>query len=510
MFRFLFALAAAATLGLAPNAARAEWYEASSAHFVVYSDEQPEKLKSFATTLERYDKAFRLLRGFEDPDVGKANRLFVYVVRSTDAVAKLAGEKSIAGFYRPRAGGSIAIVPRQSGGNDELDLSPMQILLHEYAHHLMYSVRPNAAYPLWFSEGWAEFHATAAFGKDGSVTFGSPPQYRAYSLMSGNWLTIDKLLVADTLKLTDDQREGLYGRGWLLTHYLTNGGARPGQLNAYILAINQGKSPLEAAKVFGDLRALDKELEHYKGRNGFAGRRLSGDALTIGDITLRKLTAGEAATMSVRILSKNGVDEKTAPGVYDTAKKVCAPYPNDPGAQLVLAEAAFDAGDYTAAEAATDRAIAADPSAVRAYTYKAMARMEVAKKASDTSKETWRAIRKLISTANKLDPEDPEPLILFYDSFLESDQDVTKNAREGLYYAFVLAPQDPGLRMNVASAYMFDNQFATARKLLQPLAYDPHSGGLAQAAADLIKEIDRRAAAAPPSPKIKPAPANGT
>jgi Flp pilus assembly protein TadD len=496
MFNRLLIHALAVALLALPGVAHAEWHEASSAHFVVYSNDRPEKLQQFATELEKFDKALRVLRNLGDPVIGKANRLTVYIVGDTDAVAKLAGGDTVAGFYRARASGSVAFAPRRSGSGSENDLNPQQILLHEYSHHIMFSMAPNAAYPLWFSEGWAEFHATAQFRKDGAVGFGAPPQYRAYSLLDGNWLKADKMMVADSLKLDENQREGLYGRGWLLTHYLTFGSERKGQLSGYIGAINEGKTPIEAAQVFGDLRMLDKELERYK-TGKFQVLGVNPSALKIGEVTVRKLTAGEAATMRVRILSKNGVDAKSAPSVYTMAKKACAPFPNDPGAQMVLAEAAYDAGDHAEAEAAADRAIAVDPKLADAFIYKAMARMAVAEKAKDVSKPTWSAIRKIIVTANKLDTEDPEPLILYFQSFIQAGMIPTKSAREGLYYAFALAPQDPGLRMNAAMTYMNDGNFDMARTLLKPLAFDPHNKGLAGAAAEMLKIIDTRAKEAP-------------
>lgn len=486
LYRFLALLLLLAM----PGVAHAEWHEASSAHFVVYSDDRPERLKEFATDLERFDKALRVLRGLRDDPVGDANRVVVYVVPRIADVKRLVEAGDVAGFYQPRAGGSIAVVPRRSGSGGEMDLTPQAILLHEYTHHIMLSQWPDAAYPSWFVEGYAEFHATARFRKDGSVAFGEPPQYRGYGLLTGNALPIQKLLISESLKLKDEERDALYGRGWLLTHYLTFGNRRPGQLNAYLTAINRGQGALEAAtSVFGDLRTLDREIERYKG-GSFEVRLVPAERIAVGEVRIRKLTPGEAATMDVRIVSKSGVDEKTAPGVYALAKKAAAPYPNDPGAQIVLAEAAYDAQDYAGAEAAADRALAADPKAVDALLYKARAKMAAAAKAGDTSKATMRAVQRLLAQANAIDSENPEPLILFYHSFFEFGERPTRNAIDAFYTTFALAPQDKGLRMSIASAYLNDGNFAMAKALLRPLAYDPHNRGLAEAAAKLIADID--------------------
>ena len=117
-----------------PGVARAQWYEASSPHFIVYSQERPEGLTQFARNLEKYDQAVRIMRNLPNDPVPPASRLTVYVLGSVTAVGNLAGDDTVAGFYSGRASGSVAFVPRYAGA-DKFDLSSQQILFHEYAHH---------------------------------------------------------------------------------------------------------------------------------------------------------------------------------------------------------------------------------------------------------------------------------------------------------------------------------------------------------------------------------------
>ncbi|MCW4461691.1 hypothetical protein OK349_08215 [Sphingomonas sp. BT-65] len=473
----------------APLTARADWFEASSDHFVVYAEGDAQRVERFAADLERFDKALRVARAIPSTPPGQANRVTVYVVARTGAVQSLSGSNNVAGFYIGRAGGPLAVVPRRSGDGDPNDLSAKMVLQHEYAHHFMFSNWPGGAFPSWFVEGFAEFHATAVVDKDGGVVLGAPPQYRGATLLSGNLLPLNKLLVAETLKLDSQQRDALYGRGWLLTHYLSFSTERERQLSNYLLAINSGKTPLDAAGLFGDLKQLDRELERYK-LSRFAMRKVSASAIKLGEVKVRALREGEAAVMDIRIRSKVGVNAKTAPGVYERAKRACAPYPNDPAVQIVLAETAYDARDYAAAEAAADRAITADPKAIDAHVYKAMARMAVARQAKDRTPATWSAIRKIITTANRLDPDDPQPLILFFRSYGMAGQTPTENAKKGLMYAFNLAPFDMELRMNAAMMQLRDGKLDVARAMLRPIAYNPHGGPRSTMAAAIIARID--------------------
>ncbi|UZK64710.1 hypothetical protein [Sphingomonas sp. M1-B02] len=473
---------------LTPATARADWHEASTRHFTVYSDQRPEGIREFVANLEKFDRVMRQLYRWQDPEQARPNRLTVYVLDDRDDVSKLAGSSFVAGFYKARAGGSMAVVPRFSGNGSKTALDEQQILLHEYTHHMMLSAFPNAIIPAWYVEGFAELHATAEFDKAG-VIVGGPPQYRARTLMNvRNALPAQQLLMADTIRLSDSQRAALYGRGWLLSHYLLVAKQRQGQLGDYLRAINAGKPASEATASFGDLRALDRDLDRYK--SGKIMRHVVPLEGAAPEIVLRKLTPGEAATMEVRIRSRRGVNAKTAAGVYAEARKAAAPYPDDPGAQVVLAEAAFDARDFAAAETAADRAIAADPKSTEAYVHKAKARLAAALVARDRSKETAAAIRRIIVAGNKLERDHPELLILYFRTFTDFGQPPTEIAKDGLARAHDLAPQDRMLRFNAARMYLRDGNKEKARALLAPLAYSPHARGLAQRATRLIAQID--------------------
>jgi tetratricopeptide (TPR) repeat protein len=476
--------------------AEAKWREASTAHFVIYSEQSSKSLEEFATKLERFDSAMRLLRNIPDEPLGQANRVTVYVVSDLAKVRELAGESTssgdlgIAGFYIPRATGSIAITPRSTGGNESWELQALTVLLHEYAHHFMMQ-NFAVAFPAWFVEGYAEFMASAVFAKDQSVGLGAPAHHRAYGLLSGNPLPIEKLLTSSQHKLTLDQQEAVYGRGWLLTHYLTFEPARQGQLNDYLSRLNRGESGLDAAKAaFGDLKKLERELNSYLNRSRLNYWKLSAEKTKAGTITVRELTSAEEAVMDVKIRSKRGVDAKEAKALVPLARKAAAPFPKDAAAQVMLAEAEYDAGNYREAEAAADRALAAAPKSAEALIYKGRARMALAEADPSSGAATWQDVRKWFLAANEVDAEDPEPLILFYQSFLAEGERPTANAAAGLAYALNLAPHDMGLRMTVAHQHLIDGKGAEAHAALAPVAYNPHGGKMAEIASTIMAKIN--------------------
>jgi hypothetical protein len=483
--RFKFATALAFILS---SPAQAEWHKATSAHFVVYSDDKAENVADYTTKLERFDKAFRELRVYKDTPRGPSSRVTVFVVKNLSDIQKLAGNNNVAGFYQARAGGSVAFVPRSSG--DSL-LSSQAVFLHEYTHHLMLTEWADAALPAWYVEGFAEFHATAIFKENGNIIFGAVPEYRKYTVGNANLIPIEKLLRPTPGKIDDFQTDALYSRGWLLTHYLTFDPDRRAQLGKYVVAINGGKSAAEAGAVFGDVSGFDLKLNSYIKRRFLPSLEIRADQITIGKVEVVAVSPGEAATMQVRILSNRGVDEKTAPRVADLARKLATPFPNDEGAQNVLAEAAYDAKRYAEAEAAADRALAVDPKSVHALLYKGLSQSAVAKEAKVETPATWQAIRKWFIAANKADTEDPRPLIEYYRSFEDAKAPANKNADEGLLYAYALAPHDGDLRMIVARTLIRQNRLPAAKNALAPVAYSAHAGELGKTVVQMMGALDK-------------------
>ncbi|MCW3837373.1 hypothetical protein ACFQ1E_15595 [Sphingomonas canadensis] len=497
-FTDMIRLLVSTLLLLVPGTAQAAWYEATTSHFVFYSDDTPERIAAFAQSLERYDKAMRIFRNIPDDPVAPVDRVTIYVLASTSSLSAL-GWQGVAGVYMGRAGEPVAYTIKYG---DELkgsrvrvdeiyELKPAEVLRHEYAHHFMFSNFRMGALPTWFAEGFAEFHATAIEGADGSITFGQMPGYRAGQFYRPSGCTAKHLVTtSDLRKLPLCRYVDLYSTGWLLTHYLTFQPNGPAQMGAYLQAINSGKTPAEASAVFGDLDALNKTLSKYLNGSKLPAYVVPAEQIKIAAPVVRPLTPAEAATIPVRIRSKAGVDEKEAPGVYEQAVRAAAPHPNDPFAQVVLAEAAFDAKHYDEAEAAARRALASDAKSGTAMLFIGKAKM--AKAVADRSADPliWREVRKWFSAANHNDPNDPRPLMYFYRSFLAAGQAPTANAIAGLYQALDVSPYDRSSSLLAAYALLSDKKDAQARAALATLAYNPDSPKLRERAGKILDMIE--------------------
>jgi hypothetical protein len=456
----------------------ADWHEASSDHFVIYADESEKDIRKYSDRLERYYSAMTFVLPVRKGKPSPSNRVTIYVVRSERIVRQLYGGKDsryIQGFYVPRAGGSLAIIPpidvSSSGKASQSEL----VLMHEYAHHFM---AENAPYlvPRWYGEGFAEFFATAKFEPDGTVGLGLPAQHRAYELFQARDVSIERLLDSKLYEARKTKNyDNFYGRSWLLFHYLFTDDGRRAQIVDYLNRLNRGEAELAAATAaFGDLKALDKALDAYLKQRQMHYLRITADRLSVGQITVRKLNDGEAASMSIRIRSKRGVNEKTAAEVVLEARAVAKKYPNEPAVQAALAEAEFDAGDDEAAIAAADKALAAAPGNMTALIQKGYALTRIANETK--TNEAWLAARKHFVSVNKIENDHPIPLIYYYMSFLGQDQEPNEPALDGLEWALQLAPYDASVRMMVAARQMQDKRFAEVIRTISPLAYHPHAG----------------------------------
>lgn len=476
------------------GAAQAHWMEASSPHFVVYANQTQGEITRFAEDLELYHHAMALVTGLDLPDPSPSNRLTVFVVASDYKVQQLYGKGAsyVGGFYLPRAGDSIAIVPQVHARSGQQDYS-MISLLHEYAHHFLIS-NSNLPSPRWLAEGAAEFFASAEFPSKGGIKIGMPAYQRAGELFYAKDVPVKKLLAPDAYD--NGARTGFdsfYGKSWLLYHYLTLGSPeRRGQLEKYGQLLGKGEDSLQAGRdAFGDLDKLDDELGKYLGHSTMLTLFYTADKLPKTHVDVRQLSEGEEAIMPSLVRTRRGVNEETAKDVLADARKVAAQYPKNPGVLTELAEAECDAGNDAEAVAAADAAVALDPKQLRAYVEKGRALFDEAEKAPDDKKAAaYKAATAPFVALNRLENDNPFPLIYYFRSYVERGVKPSDTAVLGLTRAAELAPYDEDLRLNLAEYQLGAGKPADARANLVPIAFDPHGGALSAGARTLIQRID--------------------
>jgi tetratricopeptide (TPR) repeat protein len=486
--KFVSCVFAAALVIAGP--ANAAWYKASSKHFVIFAEDRPKPLHDFAERLERFDAAVRIVTHMDDPQIGKGNRLTIFVMPKAADVRALVGDKTgfLDGFYTGRVSGPLAYIGQDAGAYGLLGET---IFFHEYTHHLMMQDVDAPPYPEWFVEGYAEFFSTPRFDRDGSVELGLAAQHRAWGLFNGPKEPVTALFAGMQPNMPAEQREVFYGRAWLLTHYLLMSGKRTGQLTNYVNLLASGVPSLDAARqAFGDLGQLDRELNSYLQQRLYE-LKLSGSKIHIGAIEVTPLSGGAAAVIIDRAKIKYR-EHQPAEELAAQVRAIEARFPGDDLVERTLSEAELNAEHPQAAEAAADRALRLDPQNTEAMVLKGRALISEGRAASDraAADALFDRARQVLIAANKIDTEDPEPLYQFYRTFVADGRRPTQNALEALHYASDLAPQDFGVRMNSAIAYLNEGKFKEARATLTVVAYSPHAGPAGDTAKRMIADID--------------------
>jgi tetratricopeptide (TPR) repeat protein len=472
----LIKLAWLALLFCVPAAARAEWKEATTTNFIVYSEGGEAQLRDFAAKLEKFNYVLRAYHSVKAPP--SPIKLKVYLLPSVAAVGKMAGSDGVAGYYIPRSRGLMMVGSRgrpqamtnARSGPDYVDIDSESILLHEYTHHFMYQYFP-ATYPTWYSEGFAEFWGATNILANDVVEVGQPVNYRYSSFQMGRWLPVRKLLTAQSYADVPEL-DLLYAEGWLLVRYAFENREASKQLQAYLKAINGGASYEQAMKdSFQDVDALNGKLYDYAGKSKFQVLQLPFKKIDIGPMTVRSVTPAEDSMMTLSIELAQGILKRESAEFAGKVRSAAERFPNDPFALAMLSEAERLAGNRDAAVAAADRLIAAAPNDPRGLLQKGLAEMERLKAASSRDAKAWESARQHLIRASRLAPNDPLVLEAYYDSFAGQGLLPPENAQGALYKAMELAPSDDDLRYKVAADFEHRDMIPEAIAIIRPVAY---------------------------------------
>lgn len=473
MLRLVISLILAAFL--LPAAARADWREASSKHFIVYSEGSEEDLRTAITKLEKYFFMLRFVSGAQERRVPKVR---VFMLRDTKAVADAypypAG--GIGGFYTASVRGPIAVTVRIIAGSGGESPVSQQVLFHELAHHFMFQYFP-ATYPSWYSEGFAEYYGTARFFPDDTIEVGHGVSDRYWSFWANRWLPLSKLLTAKRYRDVGRDIDLLYAEGWLLVHYLANNKERKGQLGKYLAAINAGKPYKQAMdEAFGPgAKKLNSELHSYSRDRTIMAYRMPFRPIDVGPIEIRSMRAAENALLLHDLALDAGVMKSNAPKFVRDVREAARRFPKDPYALRILTEAERGAGNHAAAAEAVERWLAERPADPLALMHKGWLQAAALRAAGTSDPAAWDAARQPIVAANKAAPLTPQILHAYYDSFVLQGMLPPPGAQNGLVKAFELIPQDEYLRYKVAADFEKRDMIAEAVAVIRPLAFSAHA-----------------------------------
>ena len=249
------------------------WVEVRSPNFIVVSNAGEKQARKAAVQFEQIRVAFRqtiaMAAGHPTPVVT------ILAVKDEASMRELLpeywakGHAHPAGLFASRINQFYAAVrldPPDIDPQLSRYVNPYETFYHEYYHAISLPYVPGL--PLWLAEGLAEFFGHTEI-REKLITTGNTDPLLFLELQNTSWIPLSTLFEVD--RTSPYYNEGnktsiFYAESWVLTHYLMlgNKGAHRPTFVAYLEALNQGKSSIEAATIaFGDFKKLQNELQIY-------------------------------------------------------------------------------------------------------------------------------------------------------------------------------------------------------------------------------------------------------
>jgi hypothetical protein len=367
----------------------------------------------------------------------------------------------------------------------------LQILLHEYGHHLMFS-RMQRFYPSWYVEGFAEYLGTTRV-HEGSFVLGDRQEERAAQLAAApRWIDFNVLLdpkrFAAAVKKQELNVFQFYAQSWLLAHYMQSDPARARAFNAYFDRIGRGEDG--AASFEAETGMTPAQLRTAMGsyRREFAAMQVKVPARPNSTITLTTLPRGQGDYLIEAAALLSCPDEKHGRNLTERFRAMRAKRPHDLhlGVELSRAELLF--GDPKVARRELEMLAGSDAPAFDVTYLLGRSYYEEAKQAGDQQQHWKNKASEQFLKAYQLD-KTHAPNLYFLSKSLDTGGVPSKSVVNAATAAAILVPSVREYALHGALVNLRSGDRDTAIRVLQPFASNPHELDNATQVAALINSI---------------------
>lgn len=468
----------------APNSGR--WLRLESANFVMYSSASEESSREELAALEGFHALITRIMPRKSPSTAK---LPIYVTRTNpdfDLTAPYYRNSMVMGYYSAGIEGTVAVSkslryqPRQRDMPRNVRADDARVILfHEYTHHYVLA-NNRTGYPAWYIEGIAEFLSTAEFTNTG-VEVGRFTQGRAYSLMRGGWLEIEKFLDLPE-KMTGEEVGAFYAQSWLATHYMLFG--RPERakgFDKYVQLLQQGGNVLTSFEpAFGITPAeFDKELREYK-RKPIEAWPIPGILPVEAGIQVTRLASSYDNLLLPMVYMQRLPTAEKAKDTIAKVREEVRRNRDDVDAQRAGVWVETWYGDLSEARKQIDALLAVNGDSAATHHVSGLCDLRAAYAASDAA--LFERARKSFGRSHARDDTKASALFRYFESGLNATGEVNDHLIEVLIKAYQMAPQVNSIVATTAHALMARERFDEAVIVLRPLAANPHGGKFAEKA----------------------------
>jgi tetratricopeptide (TPR) repeat protein len=482
----LIALTVIFLLTASPALAKDKWIQLSTKNLNVVSNASEDDTRELALKIEQFHFIFTKLFG-----IGTEGFLPVTVIAfKSDSSFKpfkpLYNGKpaNIAGYFQPSEDENL-IALTTSGYSEE---HPLAVIFHEYTH-LLNSYTPRQ-WPLWLKEGLAEVYSTFDVKKQ-EVKLGLPIASHVYLLRENKFIPLADLFNVghDSPAYNERNKQGIfYAESWALTHYLMygNNGTRRPQLVEFVKRINAGMDTQQAfAQSFKtDTATMEKELRHYIGNSSYqimlyTLSTVEGEK----EVTSRPLTDAEVQFHLGNLLMRtNRLDEAETYLKQAIALDASLARPYEGLGFVEMRRDHYDkALDYF------KQAATRDSKNFFAHYYYAESLQHEAQ--GGLNAESAAKMINELRMAIKLRPQFAQSYYLLGFAIMASGSDL-KEGLAAMQIALRLAPQNKHYLLTLARIQMNMNDYAAAKKTLEPLLAGDDEQGLKTSAQSMLQFME--------------------
>jgi hypothetical protein len=251
-----------------------DWLLIKSKNFEIVTDLKEEKARRLVEDLEAY--RYFSIDMMNLTIYNNAKPLRILAIGESSNFRKLGLPETIAGMFSltPLGYSAIANVSEYTA-NAKVASFGRQVLFHEYNHFLMRLTTNSKNYPMWYSEGMAEYWGTFRFdgkkiyiGDAQAIAFRAPD---VFNLVGGIQIDTKKIMATESLpysskKSSDkDLVSQFYAQSFFLTHYFHSTTELQQALNKYMEYLAYGYKREDAfQKAFNMTNEeLDKKVKKY-------------------------------------------------------------------------------------------------------------------------------------------------------------------------------------------------------------------------------------------------------
>lgn len=480
-------------MALEQDAHADSWLRAETRHFVVYSNVGVTATRNYVEQLESFKHLAELILGADPKSAIASAKFTLYLFDDQDLLKTVrpSFHPSVAGVYLRCVEGAQAFAYRHRqndiGGPD----IGLEILQHEYAHHLMFS-RMRRFYPSWYVEGFADYLSVAKLQRGAFIVGGNSEGRSAQLAAPTPWIEFSVMLdpkqfVAATQK---QQINGLqyYAQSWVLTHYMLADSGRTQAFNAYFDRIGRGEdaiSSFESQTGIPVAQLRNQVRAHWR---KLPGLKVTVPNLPEADVAIERLPAERSEYILEAAALQTCPDEARGRELTKQLKAMRAKVGKDSRFRVELSRAELLFGDSKAARTELESLAqsgewAFDVAYLLGRSYFGEAQRNPEQRVALMAKASAQFLK-----AYQIDKRYP-PNLYFLSKSLDTEETPAKSVINAGTAAALLAPSVAEYAFHAAAVNLRSGDRETAVRVMQPFANNPHDTAQATRISEVINAI---------------------